>query len=772
MELSFWTSAFNSSHFVNMKTEDRTETIDSEQTKEETGSLNHYLTFIKENLALLNEIVVDEFKMSRNALTAIKIGLFLQYIGITLLLYVILTSSLVLNGRIRCMDSAEREFNDTERLILASLCRNPNYQSRFGGVFLFLETFSMVLLLIKLVISIKKDNGKFCDYLGVKVDEKTLFWISFLPRSMLYLVLPLQSSMAANLSFQFSSLLSILRSPIVLVFSLTARIITLPMSVLFPYPLKNTAEADFSRFYKERSLSQEGLSTTKLSINCYESCRFSFDWSWCYSVLFFFLNFAIVYWFIGFTESLDDVGDGRAIDSRENYSDGVEFIRVSEVSEDFSFEEEEENKVKDGEKSVKDMGVKAKNVDEDLEAADGKEKASGDENSSKSPVLSQGSAKGPVLLSQEPSSTCEMTAESKGELKVIEGEGFIDPGLSGTGDLMGKSIDLESIDGQGVVKQHISSQDKHVVKFKDESDKAVGKERFRASSVGKQEGRECSKEISRASKGTQTFSLKLNKGCQTFVPIHLHKKINKKTQVSPIFVDAQTNTDAVVVNGVSNVPKEEDVPQREDGQFKRNIAVQENGGVPLRNNRNGEANESVKEELNVREKEHSENKSHDDLDKLENGRKSLESSPNSRLVTETNGSDHREKFGFPELKIIPRTLDFERRIVRENQIERINLDAFLKCLEKEDDRDVIFVEKDLLLDTFRNVVLLTKALATEDAVCPRSGDFADECSCCVHSLIKKCTKGELKSDEVDGLKMETEDDDYSDDESFFNGFRL
>jgi len=772
VELIFWTSAFNSSHFVNMKTEDRTETIDSEQTREETVSLNHYLTFIKEKLALLNEIVVDEFKMSRNVLTAIKIGLFSQYIGITLLVYVILTSSLVLNGRIHCMASTEREFNDTERVILASLCRNPNYQSRFGGVFLFLETITMVLLLLKLVISVTKDNGKLSDYFNMRIDEKTLFWISFLPRSMLYLVLPLQSSMAANLSFQFSSLLSILRSPVMLLFSLTARIITLPMSILFPYPLKSTAEADISMFYKERSLSQD-LSASKLSINCYENCNFSFDWSWCLCVLFFFLNFAIIYWFIGFTENLDEVADGRVIDSRENYSDGVEFIRVSEVSEDFSFEEEEENKVKDGGKSVKDVGVKAKKVDEDLVTADGMEKVSGDDNSSKSPQeslreqeLSQGLSKGPLVSSQGSSTICEMTAESKVELKVIEGEGFIDPGLAAKDDLVLKSKEGEGIEGQDVLKHHISSQDKQAVKFKDESE-VIKKERFRASSLGKLERREYSKEISQASKGTQTFSLKLNKGCQTFVPIHLHKKINKKTQVSPIFVDAQTNTGAVVVNGVSNAPEEEDVSQSEQGRFKHNIAVQENGGDPVTNLKTEDANESVKEE-----RKQSENQSDDDLEKLENGRKSLEASPNSKVVTQTNGSDHREKFGFPELKIIPRTLDFERRIIRENQIERINLDAFLKCLEKEDDRDVIFVEKNLLLDSFKNIVSLTKALATEDAICPRSGDFADECNCCVHSLIKKCTKGELKSDEVDGLKMETEDDDYSDDESFFNGFRL
>ena len=746
------TSAFALSHSVNMKSEDRTETVDSKQTREETVALKYCLAFVKEKLRFLNEIVADELKMSRNTLISIKIGLFLQYTGITLLLYVLFTNSWTLIGHVQCVDAVERDLNDTENLVLTSLCRNPNYRNRFSGIFMLLESMTMVLLLIKLVIGIKNVDHNFQDYLSMRLDNKALFWILLIPRFLLYLVLPFQSLMTAGLSLQFGSLLSVLRSPIMLLFSLIGKLFTLPIAIFFPYPLKSTVEADFARIAvhlgnREKSSTKWDTSSAQVTINCFESCHLRFEWSWYISVLFFLLNFTVVYWFIGFTETLRDVSvEGRTLDSRENC---VEFIRVSEVSEDFSFEEEEENRIKEDNRRLNDLGEEEpERVLNEIF----------DDKIDKSDNLGV-----PDILTKETQTVAECLSNEKelAETPEKNKEAFDEP----------NSIEsIPSVEGEPKEiskKQNEIVEGKSVIEHPNVNNKVV----------------EHLKEVSQSNKGTQTFSLKLHKGSQTFVPIHLHKKVNKKTQVSPIFVDAQTNTDAVTNGGVTSAHNKEASPSQ-NGRFKFSKAVEGNGNYGLKNRQNGNVIEKIEQkELSVKEKNESkekrltgenglcetENKS--GFENLENDDKTKEFSQDSGTIVEENGCDNREKFGFPELKILPITLDFERRIIRENQIARINVEAFLKCLEKEDDRDVVFVEKDLLLDTFRNIVLTTKALGVEDAVCPRTGTSVDECGCRIHVLIKKFTKRE-QNDEVDGLKMETEDDDYSDDESYFNGFRL
>ena len=723
-----------------MKAEDRLETVESKQTGDETVSLRCCLTFVKEKLTLFNEIVVDEIKMSRNTLISIKIWLFIEYIGITLLLYIILSNSWVVNGRIECMDSAGRELNGTESLILSSLCRNPNYRTRFSSIFALFESMSMVLMLAKLVLAIKKIDDTVEGSLSMKLHSKAVFFMLFIPRSLLYLVLPLQSLMTATFSFHFGSLLAILRAPIMLFFSLTATLITLPISVFFPYPLNDSVEADFSNIGDEGRTSEKDPSSTPVTIHCFERCRLNFEWTWLIPVLFFFLNFAFVYWFLGFTEKSQDAisVEGRVLDSRENFSDGVEFIRVSEVSEDFSYEDEEESKnCLKGMKDFEEEEEKSKRVDEDFDRINNSERLGTGDAEEKEPVV--------------------LVASQAGNEEVRE-----------------KSIAEKDSVKEEVIENHLSTEGELTVTSKRDTEVVDGRDETKGSVV-RSDVKEHLKEVSLSNKGTQTFCLKLHKGCQTFVPIHLHKKINKKTQVSPIFVDAQTNTD-VISNGEGTSTQKFDVSQSENGRVNCSKAVDENGVGGFRNHQNGDTEKrSKEEELNVREKRENgkiAESEKENIAKTENDRKNLEFSPDSNILIEANGHDRKEKFGFPELTIIPGTHDFERRILRKNQIERINVEAFLKCLEKEDERDVVFVEKDLLIDTFRNIVLTTKASTTEDAVCPRSNDVVDECECRIHGLIKKFTKQNQQSDEVDGLKMETEDDDCSDDESFFSGFRL
>ena len=711
------TSASDSSHFIKMKAEERTEILDTNSARQEPVSFKYCLSFLKDRLTEFRLQLAEEFKMSKNTLISTKVVLFLQYIGITLLVYNILTNSWLVTGNVHCTGHAEKTLNETEGLIIASLCRNPNYRARFSGMFLLLEVFTMFLLLIKLAMAIKKFDIDFEDYLNLKLDSKTIFWILFIPRVLFYQFLPLQSVWATNLSSHFGSFFSVLRSPVLFFFGMSAKLITLPIALLFPYPLNDTAEIDILKFAKDLGKSEGlfgnvGPSDANVVLKCFENCRLSFEWSWIVSVSYMLMNFTVVYWFVEFSETIGEVTDeGRELDSRENFSDGVEFIRVSEVSEDFSFEEEE-NKVKNLDTTLKDFEGETTTVEQSIK---------------------------------------------EGEQVVV------------TGDV----IDVATNESAAMTKTSVMSEgpinDEEMNEKAELEREEPEMEKVDEISTSKIEATENFQEIVKSNRGTQTFCLKLNKGCQTFVPIHLHKKVNKKTQVSPIFVDAQTNTDAVKVDVTSATRKE--AAEIDHGRFKQNLVVEENGHDGVQEKRNGMMEDN---DERMKKRENTDNESNKEFEKLVNGEGEVGVElVDSNVLVETNGSNGADKFGYSELTLIPRTFDFERRIIRENQIERINVDAFLKCLEKEDDSDVVFVEKDLLLETFRNIILTTKVSTTEDAVCPRSGDFVGECECKVHALIKKYTKQDgQQNDEVDGLKMETEDDDYSDDESFFNGFRL
>lgn len=691
-----------------MKSEEQADALDREQTTSDSRSLKPCLSYVRSRVALLTQDLTEELMMSKHTLITLKIGLVVQYIGMTLLIYSILTNSWLVNGSPTCFDKNENLINGSEGLTLASLCPNHDFRDRFSGLFVLLEACTVLALVLKLTLTMKKYSLE--DWLGVKLDDRSVCLALLTPRALLYFLLPVQSIMATNITSTFGSFLSIFRSPVLFLLSLPVRLITLPIALFFPCPLNDVAEIDVSKFAKHlgssgSQLPNDGLASSLIVFDCFNNCQLRFESTWFVSASFVLLNSTLTYWFVGLLgSSIDTDDEGRVVESRENCSDGVEFIRVSEVSEDFSYEEEEEErKDEDLEKELNDLEIEKPN--NDLK----------DENSELSDVVSK-------------------------ETPVT--------------DNITKSTD-----------------DREQSRLEEPASKSTETLEVLPRKVDN-EFRENSREVSCSTKATQSFFLKLNKGCQTFVPIHLHKKVNKKTQVSPIFVDAQTNTDAVKTD-VSSVAGKEGLGN-DLGRFQQS-KVEERDKICY-----GANEENVKTENNgpkVKDNKEIEQETKQVSSDFHPGKNNANGGSgllDTNVLITANGSVGKELFGSSELTLIPRTLDFERRIIRENQLlNRISVEAFLKFLEKEDDSDVVFVEKDLLIDTFRNIVLTTKLEGNDDAVCPRTGDLVAECPCRVHTLIKRISKREGRnSDEVDGLKMETEDDDDSDDESFFNGFRL
>lgn len=712
-----------------MKCDEQTDCVAVDR-PETPRSIKVCLNFVQKRLSLLNETIIEKFEMPATVLTSIRVGLVCQYIGISTLLYAIATNSWLVSGHIQCSDDDGKSLNGSEGLIIAAMCRDSVFRDRFSRMYLLLEMTAVVFLVAKLAIAIGKLELNLEDYINMKLDERSMFWILFLPRLLCYIFLPIESIMTANLSTAFASFLSIFQSPISFMFSLGVRIITLPISIFFPSPLRDKFDIDFPSLAKhlgksERQDTCNGVLSNGIIVDCFEKCRLSLEPSWFISVVLILFNFSIVYWFLGVSSRCSD-DKGRALDSRDNFSEGVEFIRVSEVSEDFSYEDD--GGERDHETSLKDLKEELKESEE---------------------IVKSDEFKG--VLSTEP-----LVSESVSSgLEVLEGS--ITDGDAGS--LESSKLNEDAVD------REVPEQDREISKAKD--DEII--QDANLANLHEEEGKNVAEMKIQSVKSTQTFTLKLNKGCQTFAPIHLHKKVNKKTQVSPILVDAEINTDAV-----NSVEKKEGGSQIEYGRFKQSKVVDANGKINIVENGKSIKDDGNDKELQIRDNREIENRLKQDQFGNGNDHMNDVAMPSdSNDLLKGNGSVGKELFGFSELALIPRTLDFERRIIREKQIQRIDVESFLKFLEKEDDKDIIFVEKDLLIDTIRSIVLTTKMSTTEENVCERSGDFVDRCDCRVHVLIKRFTKhGRHENDEVDGLKMETEDDDFSDDESFFNGFRL
>lgn len=844
-----------------MKCEEHTDFTDNSKSSEKTStraSLRDHVIEIKERLFLVAQSWIDELKMSRVALNILKAVFMLQYVAAVLLLYNIASQTWLTSGDIACSGNSENMQNGSDSLILGSVCRNPIYRDRFVKVFLSLETLSLVFLVFKLFINEKYPGMKIEDFLHK--DDKIIFSILMVPRVLIYILMPIQSALSVTTSSSLGTIFSILRSPISSSLSFIIRLVTLPISMFFPYPIKESVEINFNRIshiLQAGNDIQMSDKLTKTSVNCFEHCQVNFEATWMFSVVFLLLNYSVAFWCLALFESFQECRvDSQRGESREQYSDGVEFIRISEVSEDFSYEDDSEKgrdsvevadqfqidqteKLGEGSQEQSSQGnqdhlsnreqeklmggnidtVKsdriatetlkesrkdsmkeeqvgpAKKIEESSE-----EKLKPDASKHEKPPIQ----KGIVSSLKQRVAAFEQDTSKKDSRKLSEVDGVSQEKTIRAADLIKRFSSHEQIDvevprgRESTVKKAGIDKSENVVKTeinRAESvrTEAVQTESTKADIVKKEivktviDKTEINKEKIKTDKSVQTYNYKINKSCQTFVPIHLHKKINKKTQVSPILVDAETNTEAreeektildnrngekAAKNEKVGVGKnvEKDDSRKEKHEVSNGSRKENNKGtgiIEIKKNVNGSKDEvSLKDNILMG--------NHGKTETIQGTKELLDVNGHtgSSMLEEIVKSDVGKKYGFAKLSLVPPTLDFERRIIRENEIYRLSVDAFLKHLKTEENGDMIFVEKELLFKTFKEIVVIAKIKKPEEEVCPRSNEFVAKCVCQVHAVINTLTKQE-KRDEVDGLRMETEEDDLSDDdESFFNGFRL
>ena len=844
-----------------MKCEELKDFADDSKTRGKTStraSLRDHVIEIKERLFLAAESWIDELKMSRVALNILKTVFILQYVAAILLLYNIASQTWLTNGDITCGGNFKQTLNESESLILASVCRNPIYRDRFVKVFLTLETLSMVFLVFKLFINAKYPGMKTADF--VHKDDKIIFAILIIPRVLIYLLIPIQSALSVTAPSSLWTIFSILRSPISFSLSFVIRFVTLPISMFFPYPIKESVEIDFNRIsyvLQANSDLQMSDKSAKTSVNCFEHCQVNFEATWMFSVVFILLNYSVAFWCLALCESSQEFRvDSRRGESREQYSDGVEFIRISEVNEDFFYEDDSEkgrNSVEVADQFQIDEAGKSEegnqeqspqvkqdtidNVEKDERRGDVVDSLQSEVTTTDSSIeiredlikkaevaplmqvdtssieqfkpdpCKQGKApiqKGIVSSLKQRVAAFEQDSVKKDTRKLSEVDGVRQEKTVRAADLIKRFSSHEKIDvevprgresgareaginkNEKVVKTEISKAE--IVKtevFETKNNKAENvKKDIKNAEIDKAE---LTKEKIKTDKGVQTYNYKVNKSCQTFVPIHLHKKINKKTQVSPILVDAETNTEAreeekklldnrngekteksEKVDLGKNLEKEDSRKEKDEASNGTKMVSDKGTGI-VECKKTFDGN---KAEVSVEDKILKGNQETTDQNKSNKESLKLNGHTESSMLEEIVKSDIGKKFGFAKLLLVPPTLDFERRIIRENEIGRLSVDAFLKHLKNEEDGDMIYVEKELLFKTFKEIVVIAKIKKPEEELCPRSNEFVPKCVCQVHSVINTLTKQE-KRDEVDGLRMETEEDDLSDDdESFFNGFRL
>ena len=711
-----------------MKTGEKVQVANAKQSQTTpiASTLHESIIGMKESFILLSESLTEELNMSKSVLVTFKVGLLLQYFAVSLLLLSTASHAWFVNGIISCRGHSQQPINGTESLIIESLCRNPAYRDRFSGLFLCLEIPVLLLLLLRMLVDERNHGWKFNWNLHFNFDDWTIYCITTLPRILVYIILPLQSALSTNASYD--ALYAVFRSPFTFVLGLLVRLIVFPVALFFPYPMKGFVEVNLSQIAKSlndlvpeiEQMNQTG------KIDCFQLCQASFDGTWCFFVCFLLVNFSIVFWVLNIPILNEEPRRGE---SRAQYSDSVEFIRISEVSEDFSFEEDDSRVSATPEKGAIDLIV---------------------------------------------AESCAIP------LNVVHLEtGEIEDAKSKTTELdLDESVAVGSVENKSD-KTVVSDINESVAVVAESDDVERSDYVDRKSSVilDSEEKTEELKEKVNLTKQTQTTIQHVNKGCQTFVPIHLYKKINKKTQVSPILVHAQTNTESdkntdasVLRKAVKLVGEEQDRIEASELSETENVKNGVNSSETIHKHRkvfhvsevkDSEAAEKTETKFIIGESlENEESSSGNGLSVIENCYRGKDGN--------TNG-----KFGYAELSLIPRTLDFEKRVIRENQIQRINVDEFLGHLKSEDDRDVIFVEKELLLNTFRDLATVSKVKESEEAVCPKTNELLKKCVCSVHKLMKSLpVQDGQPTDEFDGLKMETEDDNCSDDESFFNGFRL
>ena len=856
-----------------MKCEEQTDFADNSKSRGKTStraSLRDHVIEINERLFLAAESWIEELKMSRIALNILKTVFILQYVAAVLLLYNIATQTWLTNGDVTCSGNFEQTLNGSESLLLASVCRNPIYRDRFVKFFLTLETLSLVFLVSKLFINAKYPGMKIADF--VHIDDRIVFGILMIPRVLIYLLIPIQSALSVTAPSSLGTIFSILRSPISFSLSFIIRLVTLPISIFFPYSIKESVEIDFngiSHILQAKSDIQMSDKSAKISVNCFEHCQVNFEASWMFSVVFVLLNYSAAFWCLALCEGFQEFRvDSRRGESREQYSDGVEFIRISEVSEDFSYEGDSEKgrnsvevadqfqideagKLGEGKKEQYPQ-IKQDNVEQDkqkehvvdslrsevtatdssieiredltkeAEAAPLKQADTSSIEAEAAPLRQADTSsieqsipdpckrgkppiqKGIVSSLKQRVAAFEQDSAKKDSRKLSEVDGVSQEKTVRAADLIKRFSSHEKIDvevprgRESVVREAGINKSERVVKKEISKGETVKTEVFettnnKAETVKKEiktteiDKAELTKEKIKTDKGVQTYNYKINKSCQTFVPIHLHKKVNKKTQVSPILVDAETNTEerkeekklldnrngektekTEKVDLGKNLEKEDSRKEKDEvGSGTKRVSDNGTGIVEGKKIVNGN-----KAEVPVEDKILKGNQEKTDQNKSNKESLQLNGHAENSMLEEIVKSDIGKKFGFAKLLLVPPTLDFERRIIRENEIGRLSVDAFLKHLKNEEDGDMIYVEKELLLKTFKEIVVISKIKKPEEELCPRSNEFVPKCVCQVHAVINTLTKQE-KRDEVDGLRMETEEDDLSDDdESFFNGFRL
>ncbi|XP_065051097.1 uncharacterized protein LOC135680824 [Rhopilema esculentum] len=711
-----------------MKTGEKVQVADEKQSQTTpiASTLHESIIGMKESFILLSESLAEELNMSKSFLVTFKVGLLLQYFAVSLLLLSTASRAWFVNGNISCLGHSQQQINGTERSVIESLCRNPAYRDRFSALFLCLEIPVLLLLLLRVLVDERNHGWKFNWNLHFNFDDWTIYFITTLPRILVYIILPLQSALSTNASH--STLYAVFRSPFTFILGLLVRLIVFPIALFFPYPMKDFVEVNLSQIAESLSDLVPKIEQMSLTgkIDCFQLCQASFDGTWCFFVCFLLVNFSIVFWVLNIPILNEEPRRGE---SRAQYSDSVEFIRISEVSEDFSFEEDDCRVSATPEKAANDL------------------------------IVAESCA--------IPSNVVHLDTGEIEDAKSITTEPDLD-----------ESVAVGSV-GNESDKTVVSDINESVAVVPEPDD--VKRSDFAAikSSVilDSEEKNEELKEKVYLTKHTQTTIQHVSKGCQTFVPIHLYKKINKKTQVSPILVHAQTNTESdkkadtsVLKKAVKLVGEEQDRSEASELSETENVkngvnsleTIHKHGKIfHVSEVKDSDAAEKTETKLIIGESCEKEDKSSGNgVSVIENGYSAKEGN--------TNG-----KFGYAELSLIPKTLDFEKRVIRENQIQRINVDEFLGHLKSEDDRDVIFVDKELLLNTFRDLVTVSKVKESEEAVCPKTNELLKKCVCSVHKLMKSLpVQDGQPTDEFDGLKMETEDDNYSDDESFFNGFRL
>ena len=829
-------------------------------------------------------IHVDDCIMSSTrAVNAVKKVLLLQYVATSVVLYLALHNAWLTQNDLHCSWKKQEYkdgWNQTYETLLSNVCFNQGYNDRFSTIYLGLEFASVFLLLLKILP--RKPNNAFGNIRSILANPKLMYGIA--AGFKLILIFKLLPSQLAVAEVKFGSVFGVIWACVGTLFNviigLAIQTVALPLSLLLPYPIKPAVTVDFLKFamlvgnYEQDLISKTLPGLTK-EIQCRQICRINSSFSRSVIVTLLLVCFSVVFWLIHIAENFEGETERKEIlQMREQVSESVEFIRVSEVSDDFNYEvmlkEEKsrpvscdvckENEVLRVNEEKEVLEEKRLVTDETKEpVAHFVEKA--DKNcqtmSLERNVMDQVSQTVSLERKVRDQVSQTVSLERKVNSKVSQKVPFGSKINNQAPQTVHVEHKVNSQASQTPQVEHIvNSQASQTVPLEHKVNSKASQTVHMEHNVNSQATQTVPLEHKVNSQASQTVPLehKVNSQASQTVPlehklnsdfedvslensanklgIEVSNNIRKESLVSStsaisdkpnpklklgqrkdIAAAADGNVDSSIRGSVrlrkptkskkpnaysvsnkeikqelSNVNSKEDISdvksktevgklERQNENVKSKTEVgnfESKGEFSAVQNKDKVANTDIKSEFSdVKSKDQLSNaNSKNDLGKFESNEK-LNSK--MELSVESNGTENLARFSFSELSLVPSDLDLEEKIKQRSFVPNMNTDNFLSQLKEEENKHQIYVEKELLMSTLTEIILTARITGSGDCdICPKTHDLVKECTCPVHNLIKSIIKGSPTTpdrDSVDG-SLESINGDFSDDESFFCGFRL